>query len=101
MAGYFFIRGVAGEWVGSFAGSVLLGLSFAAGFNAWKLALRFCTILFIANSIGYFLGDAINEAIGGQMGMLLWGVSYGIFLGFGLGLSFYLLQEPDLHNKSG
>lgn len=92
MAAYFVLTGRPGEWAGSLAGSVLLGLTFCAAFRSWRSAVPVCAVLFIANSIGYFLGDALDRATSRPMGMLLWGVTYGLFLGAGLGASLYLLQ---------
>ena len=37
-------------------------------------------MLFIANSVGYFLGSALNDSVGGKAGMPLWGAAYGVFL---------------------
>ncbi len=90
MAVYFVMRDGLGEWVASLLSSTMLGLTFAVGLKEWPQALRFCLILFITNSVGYFLGDALNDALGGKTGMLLWGASYGIFLGAGFGGIFYL-----------
>jgi hypothetical protein len=89
---YFTLRGAAGEWVGSLAGSLLMGSVLAAGFGAARSALNLSAALFVANSVGYFLGAAINDAVGGRAGMLLWGAAYGLFLGAGLGAALYLAQ---------
>src|SRR5687767_10904383 len=89
---YFALRGAAGEWLGSLAGSVLMGSVLAAGFGALRSVVKLSAILFVANSIGYFLGSALNNTIGGSTGMLLWGTAYGLFLGAGLGAVIHLSQ---------
>ena len=81
-----------GEWVGSLVGSLLMGLVFAVGFGVAGSALSLWAVLFVANSVGYFLGSALNDSIGGRAGMLLWGAAYGLFLGAGLGAVLYLAQ---------
>ena len=93
---YFNLRNVAGEWVGSLAGSVLMALVFAAGFRVMQLVVKLAAVLFVANSAGYFLGAAIWAYAGGEIGMLLWGVIYGLFLGAGLGAVLHLAQQPSL-----
>ena len=93
VAAYFTLRGTAGEWVGSLAGSILMALVFAAGFNKLTSTLKFSLILFVANSIGYFLGSALNNSLGGPTGMLLWGVAYGLFLGAGIGAVLHFSQR--------
>lgn len=90
---YFALRGTVGEWVGSLVGSLLMGTVFAVGFRAARSALTLSAVLFVANSIGYFLGSALNDAIGGPVGMLLWGTAYGVFLGAGLGAVLHLAQS--------
>ena len=90
---YFTLRGSAGEWVGSVAGSVLMALVFAVGFGAMRLILTLSVILFIANSLGYFAGSALNDYFGGKVGMLLWGISYGLCLGAGIGAVLHLAQR--------
>ena len=93
---YFTLRGVAGEWVGSLFGSVLMTVIFALGFSAVRLIPKLSLLLFIANSAGYFLGSALNDYIGGRAGMLLWGAVYGLFLGSALGATLHQLhQEPQ------
>ncbi len=90
---YFILRNSAGEWVGSLAGSVLMALVFAVGFQAINTIAKLSVLLFIANSIGYFLGSDLNESLGARLGMLSWGVCYGLFLGAGIGATLYLLQR--------
>jgi hypothetical protein len=92
---YFTLRGYAGEWAGSLAGSILMALVFAAGFKSISSTLKFSAILFITNSIGYFLGSALNDYFRGPTGMLLWGAAYGLFLGAGLGAVLQLAQTKS------
>jgi hypothetical protein len=92
MAAYFLLRGSAGEWVGSLAGSLLMAVVFAAGFETLRSTLKFALVLFVANSLGYFLGSALNNAVRGPGGMLLWGVAYGLFLGAGIGAVLHYAQ---------
>jgi hypothetical protein len=89
---YFVLRGAAGEWVGSLAGSLLMGFVLAAGFGSTRSALTLSAALFAAHSVGYFLGSALNDFVGGKAGMLLWGASYGLCLGAGLGACLRLAQ---------
>lgn len=89
---YFVLRGAAGEWVGSLAGSLLMGTVFAVGFGVARSALNLAVLLFVANSVGYFLGSALNDSVGGRAGMLLWGAAYGLCLGAGLGAALHLAQ---------
>jgi hypothetical protein len=90
---YFTLKGTAGEWVGSVAGSVLMAFVFAVGFGAIRSIMKLSVILFIANSLGYFAGSALNEYVGGKGGMLLWGIVYGLCLGAGMGAVIRLAQQ--------
>jgi hypothetical protein len=94
---YFTLGGGLGEWIASLVGSILMALVLAAGFKAMRSALTLSAILFIGNSVGYFLGSALNNYIGGRSGMLLWGVAYGLCLGAGLGASLHLAQIRGSH----
>ena len=89
---YFTLRSTTGEWVGSVAGSVLMALVFAVGFGAIRSIMQMSVILFIANSLGYFAGSALNDYVGGRGGMLLWGIVYGLCLGAGIGAVLHLAQ---------
>lgn len=91
---YFTLRGTAGEWVGSLAGSLLMALVIAAGFGALSAFPRLFAVLFVANSVGYFLGSWLDATVRGKAGMMLWGLAYGLGLGAGLGWSLYLAQAP-------
>jgi hypothetical protein len=97
---YFFLRGAAGEWVGSLAGSLLMGLVFAVGFGAIRSTLKLSAALFVANSAGYFIGSALNETLGGETGMLLWGGVYGLCLGAGLGAVIHFAQARHAYSAS-
>jgi hypothetical protein len=92
IAAYFTLRGALGEWVGAVVGSILMGLVLAFGFGALRSSPKLIAVLFIANSAGYFLGDKLNNSIGGKPGMLLWGAAYGLFFGAGLGAALYFAQ---------
>ena len=82
---YFTMSNKIGEWLGSIAGSVLMGLILAWAFGALRFSLKVITVLFVTNSIGYFLGDFLNNTLRGKMGMLAWGIAFGLGLGAGLG----------------
>jgi hypothetical protein len=90
---YLTLRNAAGEWLGSLAGSVLMALVFAAGFGALRATLKLSAVLFVSNSLGYFLGSALNNSVGGRPGMLLWGVAYGLFFGAGIGAALHFVQQ--------
>jgi hypothetical protein len=91
---YFALRTTVGEWLGSLAGSVLMAVVFAVGFGRLSSAPKLSAVLFVSNSLGYFLGSALNNSFGGRPGMLLWGVAYGLFFGAGIGAALHLVQQP-------
>ncbi len=92
VSAYFLLSGVIGEWVGSLAGSILMCSVLAAGFGVMRSTLSLSVVMFVANSVGYFLGSAFNNSIQGKIGMLLWGAAYGLCFGFGLGAVLHLAQ---------
>jgi hypothetical protein len=84
---YFTLRGVAGEWVGSLAGSILMALVICFAFGVIKTFFRQAALLFITNSAGYFLGGLLDydpwEDWNDFVGRNLWVVSgcrFGIVL---------------------
>src|SRR3712207_254241 len=81
LGAYFTLRGAAGEWVGALVGSVMMGCVFALGFGVPRSALKLSALLFVSNAVGYFVGSALNGALGGRAGMLLWGAVYGLCFG--------------------
>ncbi len=90
---YFVLRGTLGEWGGSLLGSIFMALAFAVGFKKSGAIFPFSGLIFVANSLGYFLGSLLNNTIAGQSGMVLWGASYGLFLGAGIGAVLYWAQR--------
>ena len=90
---YFTLRNSAGEWLGSLAGSVLMALVFAAGFGSLRSTVKLSAALLVSHSLGYFLGSALNNFFGGPVGMLLWGVAYGLCFGAGIGAALQLVQQ--------
>jgi hypothetical protein len=95
MASYFTLRGAAGEWSGSLVGSATLGLVVAVVFSARNRYVRISLELFVTHSAGYFLGEWLHNSLHGRIGMLLWGVCYGLGFGFGLVRALYLAQTAD------
>jgi hypothetical protein len=97
---YFVLRGAAGEWLGSFAGSLLMSIILAVGFGVARSTLNIFAALFVANSVGYFLGSALNESFGGEAGMLLWGGIYGMCLGAGIGAVIHFAQTRHAYDAA-
>lgn len=97
MAAYFTFKRVFGEWLGSFSGSILMALVFAAGFGVMRSAPLLAALLFVANSIGYFLGSVFYYSLGRPVGLMLWGAFFGLCLGAGLGAVFYFAQSKREH----
>jgi len=96
---YFASPGTVGEWLGSLAGSLLMGSVLAVGFGTVRAAVKLSAVLFVGNSIGYFLGSALNNSIGGSPGMLLWGTAYGLFLGAALGAALHIAQTQRAEKR--
>ena len=97
---YFLMPGIVGEWIGSLVGSFLMGFVIAALFGVARSKFSLSAILFVANSLGYFLGSAVNDYFEGRAGMLLWGLIFGLFLGAGLGAALHFAQIRGLPASS-
>lgn len=95
MIAYFNMRNPTGELAGALAGSILMAVVFAAGFRSLRSIPKLSALLFVSNSLGYFLGSALNNSFGGRLGMLLWGAAYGLFFGAGIGATLQLVQRQQ------
>jgi hypothetical protein len=90
------LRGDAGVIGGLFGGAMAMGLVLAFAFDAGRATIKVVPALFVLNAIGYYLGGRIAGKLAidhRALGMLLWGVCFGVGLGAGLGLAFYFCQE--------
>ena len=68
-----------GGRVGRFARRVRPhGLCLRARVRRGALGTELLGRAFRSEPIGYFLGSALNDAVGGRAGMLLWGAAYGL-----------------------
>jgi hypothetical protein len=76
-----------------------MALVFAVGFGVISSTLKLSAVLFVANSLGYFLGSGINEYLRGRTGMLLWGLVYGLFLGAGIAAVLRISQTAGANSK--
>jgi hypothetical protein len=73
-----------------------MGLVIAFAFDARRAAMKVVAGLFVLNAIGYYFGGRIAGKLAidhRALGMLLWGVCFGVGLGAGLGLALYFCQE--------
>jgi hypothetical protein len=93
MVAYFTLGRTAGELVGALAGSIFMALVIAAGFRTLRSTVKLSAILFVSNSLGYFLGAALFDTLSEPTGMLLFGVVYGLFFGAGIGAALQLAQR--------
>lgn len=93
MIAYFTLHGATGELVGSIAGSVLMAIVFSAALGSLNSSLKLSAILFVSNSLGYFLGAALFYSLSEPIGMLLFGVVYGLLFGAGIGAALQIAQQ--------
>jgi hypothetical protein len=96
---WFLVRGRAGEWLGSFAGSLAFCLVLAVTFRARPSLLAGTLVLFIGHSAGYFLGGVAYERIT-LLPKIAWGLFYGLGTGIGIGFAFYYAQRGRRHQVS-
>jgi hypothetical protein len=93
MIAYFALGRTVGELVGAVVGSIFMAIVLASGFRRPAAITKLSAILFVANALGYFLGDAIFTSLLNQTGMLLFGLVYGLFFGAGIGAALHLVQR--------
>ena len=96
ISAYFLLGGTIGEWIGSLFASILMASVFALGFGIRTAALSFSAVLFVTNSLAYFLGSTLYNFVHGPAGMVLWGIVYGLFLGAGIGAVLYLATATGM-----
>lgn len=92
MLAYFTVRATTGELIGAIAGSILMAVVLALGFGSLRSIVKLSAVLFVSNSLGYFLGAALFQSLNAPTGMLLFGVVYGLFFGAGIGAALHLVQ---------
>ncbi len=109
IVGWMSVGGHWGSITGLLAGTAVMGWMLARAFDATRQTLIVIAVLFVLNSLGYFLGGVVVETIMAlkqvslfgsvvpkpvQMtsAKLLWGVFYGLGFGAGLGLAFHICQ---------
>jgi len=93
MLAYFSLRATTtGELIGALAGSILMAVVLALGFGSLRSIVKLSAVLFVSNSLGYFLGAALFQSLNAPTGMLLFGVVYGLFFGAGIGAALHLVQ---------
>jgi hypothetical protein len=87
-----------GEWLGSLGGTVAFGLVAAAILGGWRFLPVAILVLFVGHSAGYFLGAPICYSqlkTRPELGMLAWGLFYGLGFGAGIGFAFHALQQAS------
>ncbi len=104
IVGWMALKGHAGSVVGLLAGTTLMGLMLGRAFDASRETLNVIAVLFVLNTVGYFVGGVFEGAVIGIKGLSIsetmqlvvaksvWGIFYGAGFGAGLGLAFYLCQ---------
>jgi hypothetical protein len=96
IVGWMTLRGHLGSIAGLAAGTMVMACMLVAAFDALRVVVKVFLALFVLNSVGYFVGGVSEAALIKShplAAMLSWGVFYGVGLGAGLGLAFYICQE--------
>ena len=109
-AGWFGLRGHAGEVFGSAVGLFFLAWTIGRGVGAKGVLLEVLAVLFFYHTLGYYLGDMLytggqghkllapllDNVSGGTrvtIARLLWGLGHGAGFGAGLGYAFWKSQR--------
>ena len=83
VASWIGLRGDAGSSGGLLGGAIAMGLVLAFAFDARRAIVKVVMALFALNYLGYYFGGRIAGKLAidhRALGMLLWGVCYGIGL---------------------
>ena len=83
-----------GEWLGTGLGMAGMAIVLCAFFGVWQAFLPSFVVLFVGNAIGYFVGSWLHANTGSPWSQLLWGLSYGLGTGAGMGAAYYYCQAP-------
>ncbi|MEM7146256.1 MAG: hypothetical protein AAF591_14050 [Verrucomicrobiota bacterium] len=104
-AGWFLIRGSAGEILGSAAGLAAFAAIITAVLKPKSGFLPAFAVLFLFHTLGYTIGGMCYYAAHGKgvltplleshitLGRLLWGLFHGLGFGAGLGFAFHQAQN--------
>jgi hypothetical protein len=104
-AAWFMLQFGLGEWLGSFAGSVVLAAGIGFGFRNWHPLLKVSLVMFVLHSAGYFLGEMVWRWLAGVsnpgffgdnaslISKLAYGLVYGLGTGAGVGYAFFAFQN--------
>ncbi|BBM83516.1 hypothetical protein [Candidatus Uabimicrobium amorphum] len=100
MMSYYNMRNSTGEWVGSLTGSFAIAISFAVFFALPQYIARWTLFFFVLHSIGYFIGSNVFAMAPSRETMILWGITYGLGTGAGLGFILYYVKEHFVLQKA-
>jgi hypothetical protein len=94
-AAYFTLKTGQRELLGVIAGTLLMSLAFACASGAMRSSVRIFLVLFLTNGAAYFAGRYVWRTLGGQAGMIAWGVLFGLGLGLGLGYALHTCRTSS------
>ncbi|MEW5978898.1 MAG: hypothetical protein AB1898_24150 [Acidobacteriota bacterium] len=92
---YFAVGGITGEILGAVLGPALMAVGLHWTIKNWMALPRTMLVLWGFHGAGYFLGRPLLALPGGQIGMISWGLLYGLCLGAGMGLALFIGQNTD------
>ena len=93
MVSYYCMPNTTGEWIGSISGSIGITISFAIFFGLPRYIVLWTFAFFVLHSIGYFIGSYVFRIAPTKESMILWGITYGLGTGSGLGFILYYVKE--------
>jgi len=85
-----------GEWLASLGGCVAFAVVAGAMLGGLRALPLAALVLFAGHSAGYFLGAPIcyaQKKAHPELGMLAWGLLYGLGFGAGIGFAFHAFQR--------